>query len=830
MNRDEPPSFGGLLRQFRLAKGLSQESLAGRARISTEAIGALERGNRTSPQRTTLSLLIGALELDTSDRLQLEAAAAKPPLPRKRPLRDGPPESPAPVERSNLPHSLTRFVGRNAEMVLLLELIREHKLVTITGVGGVGKTRMAIELGLRLRDRFLDGIWLVELAALRDASLLPQAISAVLNVAEIPGRPLLDSIVSALRSKSMLLIVDNCEHVIDGAARTIEQLVRSCHGLTVVATSREPLRVGEAVFRMPTLPYPPGGAVKNASEASEFAAVELFLQGARAASPGFTLTDRNAAAITSICRRLDGIPLAIELAAAKVAAFGVEQIAGNLRERFRLLRGGSRNALPRQQTLRALVDWSFDLLTAQEQDFLTALSVFSGGFTEEAAAFVCVDDSHDDADVFYLLGSLIDKSLVATDAYGERANRYSLLETIRIYAHDRLVENPRHESICGRHASYMLAFARRTAASFESSHDDEWYDLVRTDIDNVRDALEWSLVQGHDIALGAELGAILGPYWESRSYGEGKRWLTAAHAVLDQLEPHVAARVLLEYVRALPFDEHAIALSEAAVRAYRDADDAPGLCHALEYHARTLINVGRYDDAARVLAESEHLSSDAAYHATAARLRALHGFADVYAGKTESAYAHFAKAEALLPPPSSPRELALVMRGFAVVALMRGAPSLAAEHAQRALDLVEDGGNVRIVGIARSVLAHSLLAAGRAAEACDLAREAIGDLGGTQTSLIFSDAVIVLAAAYERLGRHEEVARLLPFLHRLPLPPFHSDFLIEALQHDTLAKLEERMGHSAFADACASGSQIDELALVDELSNDTRPQYTRHSH
>ncbi|MGC2129064.1 MAG: helix-turn-helix domain-containing protein [Candidatus Aquilonibacter sp.] len=832
MSTDEPSSFGALLRQFRLAKGLSQESLAGRARISTEAIGALERGNRTSPQRTTLSLLIDALELDHGGRLQLEAAAVKPPLPRKRALRGSLPEPPPPAERSNLPHSLTRFVGRSAEMVLLLELIREHKLVTITGVGGVGKTRMAIELGLHLLDQFPDGIWLIELAALRDASLLPQAISAVLNISEIPGRPLLDSIASALRSKALLLIVDNCEHVIDGAARAIEQLVRSCHGLTVVATSREPLRVGEAVFRMPILRYPAGGAVKNAAEASEFAAVELFLQGARAASPGFTLTDRNVAAISSICRQLDGIPLAIELAAAKVAAFGVEQIAGNLRERFRLLRGGSRNALPRQQTLRALVDWSFDLLTVQEQDFLTALSVFSGGFTEEAAAFVCVDDSQDEVDVFYLLGSLIDKSLVVTDAYGERANRYSLLETIRIYAHDRLVEQARRDTICGRHASYMLAFARRTAASFESAHDDEWYDLVRTDIDNIRDALEWSLAQGHDIALGAELGAILGPYWESRSYGEGKRWLTAAHEVLDRLEPHVGARVLLEYVRALPFDEHAMALSEAAVRAYRDANDMPGLCHALEYRARALINIARYDDAARVLAESEHLSSDAEHHTGAARLEALHGFADVYAGKTESAHAHFVKAEALLPPPSPPRELALVMRGFAVVALMRSAPSLAVEYARRALHLVEDGGNVRIVGIARSVLAHSLLAAGRAAEACDFAREAIGALGGTQTSLIFSDAVIVLAAAYESLGRHEEVMRLLPFLHRLPLPPFRSDFLIEALQTDTLAKLEERMGHSAFADACASGSQIDELALVDELSHDrnARPQYTRHSH
>jgi tetratricopeptide (TPR) repeat protein len=351
---------------------------------------------------------------------------------------------------------------------------------------------------------------------------------------------------------------------------------------------------------------------------------------------------------------------------------------------------------------------------------------------------------------------------------------------------------------------------------------------VRSDIDNIREALEWSLAQGHDIPLGAELSAILGPYWEARSYGEGKRWLTAAHAVLDQLEPQLAARVLLECVRALPFDEHAIALSEAAVRAYRDANDLPGLCYALEYHARTLINIGRYDEASRVLAESEHLSSDVEHYSGAVRLEILRGFGDLYAGKTESAHTHFAKAELL---PSSPRELAQITRGFAEVALVRGAPSLAVQYAQRALDLYEEGGNIRMVGVARSVLAHSCLAAGRAAEACDLARDAIVALGGAQAPVFFSDAVIVLAAAYERLGRHEEAARLLPFLRRLPLPPFRSDVLIQALQRDTLAKLEEHMGRSAFADACASDDQIDELVLVDELSHgrDARPQYTRHA-
>jgi predicted ATPase/DNA-binding XRE family transcriptional regulator/AraC-like DNA-binding protein len=791
MNGDERLSFGALLRKHRLATGLSQESLAARARLSTEAIGALERGTRKSPQRQTLALLIDALELEAGDREELAAAAVKPSGPRHITA----------LQHSNLPLLLTRFVGRAHETDRLEHLVRDRKLVTITGVGGVGKTRMAVELGRSIAGRFPDGVWLIQLAALREGRLLAQTIASALAIPDVPGRPVLGSILEALRAQSLLLIIDNCEHVIDDAARTIAALLASCSDVSIVATSREPLRIdGEVVFRLPTLAQSP--------------AVELFVQGARAASPGFASTDRDDATIASICRHLDGIPLAIELASAKVSAFTVDQIADNLNERFALLRGGARTALPRQQTLRALIDWSFDLLSHAERSFLAALSVFSGSFTIEAAAFVCLE-KRDDPDAFIILASLVDKSLVAIGMHDQPAHRYSLLETVRLYAWERLEQAGACEATLARHAAFMLAFAQGVAASLESTYDERWHTHIGPEIDNIRHSLDWSLAQKHDIALGAELAAVLGPYWESHGYGEGKRWLAAAGDVAEMLDARIAARIFLEYVRTLPFDEHTIELSEGAVRAYRDVDDPAGLCRALEYRAQTLINIGRYDEAARALIESEGRAADAGYAVGMARLETLNGFADLYARRTDEAERRFRKAEALMPAHAHPRELALVARGFAEVALVRNAPDVAIEHSRRALQVLTGRNNVRVAGAARYHLAHCLLASGRAEEASQAALQAIQELGETQASQAFAEAVTILAAAYVQLGRHEQAATLLPFLHAQSNGPFCSPYLIVDLRNATLSALEARMGNAAFAAARSSHAQLDERTLVE---------------
>jgi predicted ATPase len=805
------------LRKLRLSRGLSQEALADLARISTEAIGALERGNRKLPHRQTLTLLIDALELEAPDRAMLEAAAFKPSLPRQRSQMGEP--FPAHADRTNLPKLLTHFVGRESELESLEQLIRERRLVTITGAGGVGKTRTSIQVSTAIADRFRDGAWLVDLAPLRDATLVPQAIAAALEIREISGHALVKTIASTLRAKNLLLIVDNCEHVIDEAAETIDFLLKECSEVSILATSRQPLGIqGEGVFRLPTFAFPDETATLDATAAVQFPAIELFVQSAKAAESSFALTDNNASAVASICRHIDGIAFAIELAAAKVAALSVSQIAAYLKYRFELLTGGTRNALPRQQTLRALIDWSFDLLPERERAFLSRLSIFPGGFSAEAAAAACTDETGTERDALGLLISLVEKSLVVSEPGSDGEKRFRLLETTREYARERLAASGQFEEIARRCADYILAFARRTRPAFGSTAQEGWLNVVAPEIENVRSVLEWALAEEHEIALGAEVAATFGPFWESRSYAEGKRWLTAARGVITRLEPHLAARVLLEYVRGLPLDEEAIELSELAINAYRSVHDIPGLCHALAYRAQILINAGRYEEASEIAKEGEALSPHQIDVVAMAHLSVIHGFADLYQHKLESAFALFDRADSLLKKEPHPREEALISRGFAEVALARGRIDEAVELYTRALDLLEGSDNIRMIGLARYQLAHGLLLANRINEALGYAVAAVKNLIGAQVPFAFLEAVMLCAAAYERSADYKQAARLLGFVNeRIALLPFKFGVLMEDLRTTTSSALEARMGQAAFTDALRSGAPLDELGILAEI-------------
>jgi len=293
---------------------------------------------------------------------------------------------------TNLPLQLTSFVGREKEMADLDELLRSSRLLTVTGAGGVGKTRLALQVAAEMVEQFQDGVWLVELGPLSDSALVPQALAAALKVREEPGRTLVQTLTDHLKPRSVLLVLDNCEHLLDACARISDTILRSCPRVKILATSREGLGIaGEMSFRIPSLSMPDPLQHRTAQSLSGFESVLLFLDRARAAQPSFALTDQNAPAVAQICSRLDGIPLAIELAAARVKAMSVDQISARLDDRFRLLTGGSRTALPRQQTLRATIDWSYDLLSEKEKVLLRRLSVFAGGWTLEAAEKVCAD-------------------------------------------------------------------------------------------------------------------------------------------------------------------------------------------------------------------------------------------------------------------------------------------------------------------------------------------------------------------------------------------------------------------------------------------------------
>jgi non-specific serine/threonine protein kinase len=361
-------------------------------------------------------------------------------------------------DRHNLPVRLTSFVGREAEMAEITGLLANTRLLSLTGAGGSGKTRLAVETAFLLIEEFPDGVWLVELAPLSDPSLVVQAIAETFEVREQPNTPLLESVVGHLSYRRLLLVLDNCEHLIDSSAQVAERLLHACPDLRVLATSREPLHVpGEVVFRVPPLSLPQPEGAADPSNLAAFASIQLFVERARAVSPSFVLTAQNAEDVASLCSHLDGLPLAIELAASRVALFPVSTIVQRLDDRFRLLVGGSRTALSRQQTLQATLEWSYDLLNAEEQALLRALSVFVGGIALDAAEQIC---GGDDREVLAALGQLVEKSLVIL-AESDKAARYRLLETVREYGLQRIEESGEREQVEDRHAEWFLQLAAR---------------------------------------------------------------------------------------------------------------------------------------------------------------------------------------------------------------------------------------------------------------------------------------------------------------------------------------------------------------------------------
>jgi predicted ATPase/class 3 adenylate cyclase/DNA-binding CsgD family transcriptional regulator len=425
----------------------------------------------------------------------------------------------------NLPVQLTSFIGREMEMmdIRLLLLVDKARLVTLTGSGGTGKTRLALQAAADLLEAYKDGVWLVELSQLADPALIPQSVAAAVGIREAAGKAITNVLIEYLRSRRLLLILDNCEHLVEASAYLVNSLLQFCPDLQILATSREILGVaGEVPFRVPSLSIPDIRQMPSQEQLAEYEAVRLFVERAAQASPTFLLTATNAPVIARICSRLDGIPLAIELAAARVRLLSVDQIAARLADSFRLLTGGSRTVLPRHQTLKALIDWSYNLLSPPERTLLVTLSVFAGGWTLEAAEEVC--GRHDQIEVFPLLAQLVDKSLVMAVQEGRSETRYRLLETIRQYTREKSIETGGGEEVHDRHLDYFLKLARQAEPHLRGKDQAVWFDRLDIELDNLRQALEWSLfVRLQD---GLQLGAALLWFWHIRGHGtEGIDWL-----------------------------------------------------------------------------------------------------------------------------------------------------------------------------------------------------------------------------------------------------------------------------------------------------------------
>lgn len=493
---------------------------------------------------------------------------------------------------NNLPIQSSAFVGRSDDIAEIRTLLRQARLLTVAGPGGVGKTRIALQCAADRMDRMTGGVWFVNLAPLTDPSLVAGTMLSAMGASGTREPDALRALVDYVQNRTMLIVLDNCEHVLGEAARCVAAIHERSPHVTIVATSREALHVdGEQIYRLAPL----AGAD----------AVALFIARARAVSSAFEVTASNRTAIEAICARLDGIPLAIELAAARTVALSPQQLIERLDRRFRLLTSGARTALPRQQTLEALIDWSHDLLTQSEKVLFARLSVFRGSFTLEAATAVCADDAIDEYAILDLLTSLTDKSLVAADVQGERP-RYHLLESIREYATGKLHAARESERLRLCHAEYFVQRARIAYAQFDTQPAPGWLDDLRPDLDNFRAALDWSTSAESTHVLGAELAANIAPLFLRLSLlGEGIERCRRALAV-DSGAPS-DSRARLRYVMSMLYNNQgryaeAKASASEAVALYRTGPDQRGLVRALSQ----LAHFGSHDviDEAVALARS----------------------------------------------------------------------------------------------------------------------------------------------------------------------------------------------------------------------------------
>ena len=522
----------------------------------------------------------------------------------------------------NLPIPLTSFVGRDQDIVELRRLLADHRLVTVVGFGGVGKTRLALEVAGGLLDQYLDGVRCVELAALAEPALIARTVASALDLTEQPGRSIEELLQASLRTREMLLVLDNCEHLVQGCAELAERLLRACPDLRILATSREALGVGgEVVWSISPLELPAGPL--TAAEAEQYSAVRLLVERSRVRKPDFALTDDTLPSVVEICRRLDGIPLAIELAAAWIPTLSVTDLAARLDSRFRLFTGGSRTALPRHQTLRALVDWSYDRLGEDEQAVLRALSVFAGGWTLTAAEEIVGDGSRVVGDggtghpvtapnasdpapeTLEVLGRLVAKSLVAVSDQGG-VTRFSFLETIRQYAAEKFSVDDQ-QAARRRHAAYFTSLSEEAEPKLRGSEQRIWLQRLTAEHDNLRAALRWS-IQEQDTETALRLCGTLWRFWWIRAdLEEGSRWLAQALALPGEASDQIRAQALNgagalcrlrgEYARSTIFHSEALALLERI-------DDRRGVAATYQNLASVAKDRGSFVEAEKLYGQS----------------------------------------------------------------------------------------------------------------------------------------------------------------------------------------------------------------------------------
>jgi predicted ATPase/DNA-binding XRE family transcriptional regulator len=611
MSRASEESAGSelatLLKGFRVRAGFSQQSLADQASVSVQAVSALERGYRKVPYPKTLERLCDALSLSDEDRSALEDSAR-----RARGLRSHEHDS---ASAHNLPRQLTSFLGRDDEVSAIAALVKTAPLVSVVGTGGIGKTRVAIEVANQLLADFPDGVWFVELAPLNDPDLVVHAIAAALGVQESPRMPLLATLASNLSRNRSLVILDNCEHVIDQARSAVGSLIRECPKVAFLATSREALMVtGERAYRLPSLAVPDQDDVSPAI-AMTYGAVALFVDRVTATDARFAVDEKNVPPIAEICRRLDGLPLAIELAAARSTVLSFKQIAERLDHLFDVLIPSDPTALPRHQTLRSVIEWSYDLLSSKAKLLFARLGIFRSSFSLETAISVCAGGVVANDDVLDLLSSLISQSMVMAE-FSRGEARYHMLEATRQFGLEKLTELGEREIVAERQARSSLQTAERLDRGWYEADERRWFNDAAADLDNCRAALEWSLGEKRDVPMGSYIAGTLERVWYSFAPVEGRNWVRLALSSLGENVQPALERLLLiadselcgslgEYVASYASAQRAIRISEPF--------DEMQLARAKQSAGTALGALGRAQEAESLLREAlavaERLSS-----------------------------------------------------------------------------------------------------------------------------------------------------------------------------------------------------------------------------